>query len=57
MQIPRVRGQRREVRRELAAISRALLDRHRRDEAHEAAACALCRAIVEPAPAPDAGGP
>lgn len=42
MAIPRVAGKRREVRRELATISRAVLDLHRRDAAHAAAACPLC---------------
>jgi len=45
MQIARVKGERREVRRELATISRAVLDLHRRDAAHPAAACPLCRAV------------
>lgn len=43
MKIERVAGRRREVRRELAQISRALLDLHRREVAH--APCALCRAL------------
>jgi hypothetical protein len=43
MKIARVAGQRREVRRELATISRAVLDLHRRDTAHAASACPLCR--------------
>ncbi|HYQ47252.1 MAG TPA: DUF2293 domain-containing protein, partial [Polyangiaceae bacterium] len=42
MSIPRVAGKRREVRRELATISRAILDLHRRDVAHAVAACPLC---------------
>ncbi|MEO8550083.1 MAG: DUF2293 domain-containing protein [Kofleriaceae bacterium] len=42
MKIERVAGRRREVRRELAQISRALLDMHRRDVAH--VPCSLCRA-------------
>ncbi|HSO40721.1 MAG TPA: DUF2293 domain-containing protein [Labilithrix sp.] len=46
LSIPRVAGKRREVRRELAQISRAVLDRHRRDEPHEIAGCPLCAAIV-----------
>jgi len=45
MAIPRVAGKRREVRRELATISRAILDLHRRDTPHAAAACPLCAAI------------
>ena len=46
MTIPRVAGKRREVRRELAQISRAVLDAHRRDVPHGIAACPLCAAIV-----------
>lgn len=46
MQIARVRGERREVRRELASISRALLDLHRRDVAHAPSACPLCGALA-----------
>ncbi|MDC0716281.1 DUF2293 domain-containing protein [Nannocystis bainbridge] len=49
MQIARVKGARREVRRELADISRAVLDLHRRDEAHTARACPLCQAAAAPA--------
>jgi hypothetical protein len=45
MSIPRVKGMRREVRRTLAEISRALLDRHRREEAHEPSSCPLCGAV------------
>lgn len=45
MRIARVKGARREVRRELAEVSRALLDVHRRDLAHLAASCTLCRAV------------
>jgi len=44
--IPRVAGKRREVRRELAQVSRAVLDRHRRDVPHEISGCPLCGAIV-----------
>lgn len=44
--IPRVKGKRREVRRELAQISRAVLDLHRRDVPHEIRVCPLCDAIV-----------
>jgi hypothetical protein len=40
--IPRVAGKRREVRRELARISCAVLDLHRTDREHET--CALCAA-------------
>lgn len=42
MKIARVAGARREVRRELAQISRAVLDMHRRDVPHEPRACTLC---------------
>ena len=44
---PRVAGKRREVRRELATVSRAILDLHRRDVAHAAPACPLCSAVRE----------
>jgi hypothetical protein len=42
--IPRVAGERRAVRRELAKISSALLDEHRRDLPHASATCPLCAA-------------
>lgn len=42
MKIARVAGRRREVRRELAQISRAVLELHRRDAPH--ASCPLCAA-------------
>lgn len=45
MKIERVAGRRREVRRELALLSRAVLDLHRRDAAHAAAECMLCSAL------------
>ncbi len=45
MKIARIKGERREVRRELATISRAVLDLHRRDVAHATAACPLCKAL------------
>jgi hypothetical protein len=45
MAIPRVAGKRREVRRELATVSRAILDLHRRDVTHAPAACPLCSAV------------
>lgn len=45
MRIARVKGARREVRRELAEVSRALLDVHRRDVPHAASACTLCTAL------------
>lgn len=47
MKIERVAGRRREVRRELAQISRALLDLHRRDAPHAAHACPLCTALAK----------
>ena len=50
--IPRIKGKRREVRRELASISRAVLDMHRRDAAHGARGCPLCTALAS---APRAG--
>lgn len=46
MKIERVAGRRREVRRELAQISRSLLDLHRRDVLHAALACPLCKALA-----------
>jgi hypothetical protein len=48
-----VKGARREVRRELAEVSRAVLDLHRRDVPHALAACPLCTALARlGAPAP-----
>ncbi len=50
MQIARIKGKRREVRRELAQISRAVLDLHRHERAHAEAQCPLCRVLcVQPA--------
>jgi hypothetical protein len=46
MRIPRVKGGRREVRRELAELSRAVLDLHRHDVPHGIDACPLCAAVV-----------
>ncbi|APR87503.1 hypothetical protein A7982_12852 [Minicystis rosea] len=48
--IPRVKGARREVRRELAEVSRAVLDLHRRDVPHTTATCPLCAAVVAATP-------
>jgi hypothetical protein len=48
MRIARVKGARREVRRELAEMSRALLDVHRRGTPHTAASCSLCKALENP---------
>jgi uncharacterized protein DUF2293 len=47
MKIERVAGRRREVRRELAEISRAVLDLHRRDAPHSPAACPLCAYVAK----------
>lgn len=49
MRIARVKGARREVRRELATISRAVLDLHRRDTTHARPSCPLCKALDAPA--------
>lgn len=46
MDIPRIKGARREVRQQLAQVSRALLDLHRRDVAHAASSCPLCKAAA-----------
>ncbi len=46
MKIERVAGRRREVRRELAQISRALLDLHRREAFHAPQSCSLCTALA-----------
>lgn len=46
MEIPRVKGKRREVRSALARVSRAVLDQHRRDAPHAAAGCPLCTALT-----------
>ena len=46
MQIARVKGKRREVRRELARVSRGVLDTHRRDVPHGVTGCPLCTAVV-----------
>jgi len=51
MKIERVAGRRREVRRELAQLSRAVLDLHRRDLPHAAHGCTLCAAVARSAPA------
>jgi len=52
LSIPRVRGARRQVRRDLAQVSRSLLDLHRRDNAHTPAACPLCKVLLTGAPQP-----
>jgi hypothetical protein len=46
LKIPRVAGKRREVRRGLAEISRAVLELHRRDTPHAPRACPLCTALA-----------
>jgi hypothetical protein len=56
MRIERVAGRRREVRRELAQLSRAVLDVHRRDVPHAPAACSLCAAAAAPPRAPELEG-
>jgi hypothetical protein len=48
MTIARVAGARREVRRELAQISRSVLDLHRSETAHPPRPCPLCAALCEP---------
>lgn len=49
MKIARIKGLRREVRRELAEISRSLLDLHRQDRPHSATTCPLCQALIQDA--------
>lgn len=46
LDIPRIAGKRRQVRRELARISRLVLDQHRRNVPHGIQGCPLCTAIV-----------
>ncbi|HEY1546415.1 MAG TPA: DUF2293 domain-containing protein [Kofleriaceae bacterium] len=46
MTIERVKGRRREVRRELAEISRAVIDLHRSNLPHAPQPCALCSAVA-----------
>jgi hypothetical protein len=57
MAIARLKGERRKVRRELAAKSRHVLDAHRRDIPHGIDACPLCRAIVNAVDKNAVGGP
>ncbi len=47
MQVARVKGARRELRRELAEHSRKLLDLHRVDVAHVSPRCPLCNALTQ----------
>ena len=46
LQLPRVKGLRRQVRRELAQVSQAVLQLHRTDAPHLASACPLCTALA-----------
>lgn len=46
MKIPQIKGARREVRRELAGVSTAVLELHRRDEPHAPRGCPLCQAAA-----------
>jgi hypothetical protein len=46
MKVERIKGRRREVRRGLAEVSRAVLDLHRRDVPHVLESCSLCAAVV-----------
>lgn len=46
MTIARVKGARREVRSDLAKISRAVLEAHRKPALHGLASCPLCRALA-----------
>jgi hypothetical protein len=48
LKIARVKGRRREVRRELAEVSRNVLERHRVDGVHAVATCPLCQALNRP---------
>lgn len=52
LSIPRVKGARRQVRRELAEVSRAVLDLHRKDVAHAPGSCPLCAALPARDPTP-----
>ncbi len=46
LSIARVKGARRQVRRDLAEVSRAILDLHRKDTSHAVSACPLCTALT-----------
>jgi hypothetical protein len=48
LKIARVKGARRQVRRDLAEVSRAILDLHRKDAPHAAQSCPLCKALSVP---------
>lgn len=47
MKVARIKGARRELRRELAGISHALLQAHRIATPHTTVSCSLCRAVSE----------
>jgi hypothetical protein len=56
--IPRQKGMRREVRRQMAETARSLLNLHRRDAPHSDEACPLCAALASPPqPSPPASAP
>ncbi len=57
MRIARVAGARREVRRELAQISRAVLDLHRTPAPHAPRGCPLCTAVARAAESRPAAAP
>lgn len=46
MKVARVKGARRQVRRQLAEKSRTILDAHRREGTHDAGRCPLCLALT-----------
>ncbi|MGL4552026.1 MAG: DUF2293 domain-containing protein, partial [Gemmataceae bacterium] len=46
LSIARVKGERRRVRRQLADVSRRLLDAHRHGGPHDAPKCPLCAALA-----------
>jgi len=50
MDIARIKGERRAVRAQLARVSRAVLDLHRKDAPHAAVSCPLCTALATPGP-------
>jgi hypothetical protein len=51
LSVARVKGARRQVRRDLAEVSRAVLDLHRGNELHLPQSCPLCRALPQDSPA------
>lgn len=57
MAIARVKGLRREVRRDLAELTRGVLNRHRIDVPHAAAQCPLCTALATAATVPNLPAP